>query len=147
MAKGVWSVLGWIGFVLAAIGAADVFLTWYPVDFGNAEWEFGTVSQSLNALPTVTMGLGLWLGSSLVAQRRWLSRSLSVAFVVLAVGIVAAALLWLMTVPIALDSVQQSSIAVGLQKSIARTALQSVLYPVVFAVVGIKGWKASEERA
>lgn len=141
----VWSLLGWVGFVLAAVGLVDIALTWYPFDFGNVEWEFGTVTQSLNALPTVTLGLGLWLVSALVAERIWLSRTVAVALVLLAVVVVAIAVLFVTTAPIALNSVPQNAIATGLKKSIARTATQSVLYPVVFLVIGIKGWKASRD--
>ena len=141
--RDVWSVIGWIGFVLAAMGLVDVFLTWYPFDFGNVEWEFGTVSQSFNGLPSVTMGLGLWLGSAVVLERKVLARLIAIAFVGLAVAVVVAAVLYATTVPIALNSVPENAVATGLRKAIAKTAAQSVLYPVVFLVIGIKGWKST----
>ncbi len=136
-----WSVLAWIGFILAAMGAVDVALTWYPVDFGNAEWEFGTVTQSLNGLPTVTMGLALWLVGALVLGRDRLAMVLAMVFVALGVVVAVAALLYATTVPLAVGSVQ-GAMRTGLIKAIAKTTAQSILYPLVFVVVGVKGLRA-----
>lgn len=140
-ARGIWPVLAWIGFVLAAVGAVDLGLTWIPLDFGNMEWEFGTVSQSFNGLPTLTMGLGLWLGAALASGRRFLAMGLAVGFLLLAVGVVAAAVVYGTTVPVALGSAGTGGIQIGLQKAVAKTATQAVLYPLGFVVVGIKGLK------
>lgn len=140
-----WSLLGWVGFVLAAMGSADLLLTWYPFDFGNTEWEFGTVTQSFNGLPTVTLGMGLWMASSIVAERAWLTRTLAIGFVVLAVLVLVGALLYATTVPMALNSVPANAIATGLKKAIAKTAAQSLAYPLVFLVVGVKGYRAAKK--
>ena len=46
-----WDLLGWLGFALFVVGGADFLLTWFPERFGNPEWEFGTITASLNAMP------------------------------------------------------------------------------------------------
>jgi hypothetical protein len=53
-----WYLLGWIGLAFALVGGFDLALIWIPLGFGNPEWEFGTVSATLDGLPVTTLGLG-----------------------------------------------------------------------------------------
>src|SRR5207245_6313338 len=50
-----WLLLGWIGLAFALIGGGDVLLTWVPMHFGSPEWEFGTITSSLDGMPVLTM--------------------------------------------------------------------------------------------
>lgn len=142
----IWSVLAWIGFALFVVAGVDVILTWVPTNFGNVEWEFGTVTSSFNGLPTVTIGLGLWLGASIFAGRRKTALALSGAFWAIGVLIVAAGILYAPTVPVALDTVPEGAVRGGLQKAIAKSSVQAILYPVVYAVVGWKGFRAARDN-
>ena len=136
-----WDLLGWIGLVFAAVGGVDLLLTWYPMNFGNPEWEFGTVSAALDGLPVLTLGLGLLMGAGAARGQRWLVRTMAVVLALLAVLIVAAAILYLLNLPIALQSVTQPVIRTGLKKAIAKTAGQSVLYPLAFGWIAWKAWR------
>ena len=136
-----WDLLGWIGLVFTAVGGVDLLLTWYPMNFGNPEWEFGTVSAALDGLPVLTLGLGLLMGAGAARGQRWLVRTMAVVLALLAVLIVAAAILYLLNLPIALQSVTQPVIRTGLKKAIAKTAGQSVLYPLAFGWIDWKAWR------
>ena len=136
-----WDLLGWIGLVFTAVGGVDLLLTWYPMNFGNPEWEFGTVSAALDGLPVLTLGLGLLMGAGVARGQRWLVRTMAVVLVVLAVLILAAAILYLTNLPIALQSVTQPVIRTGLKKAIAKAAGQSVLYPLAFGWIALKAWR------
>lgn len=141
-----WYLLGWIGLVFAAVGGVDLLLTWYPMNFGNPEWEFGTVSAALDGLPVLTMGLALLLGSGATRGERWLVRTMALVFAVLAVVILMAAVLYVTNVPIALKAVTQPVIRTGLKKAIAKAAGQSVLYPLAYLWIARKAWRHAAAR-
>ena len=136
-----WYLLGWIGLVFAGVGGVDLLLTWYPMQFGNSEWEFGTVSAALDGLPVLTLGIALLMGSGAARGERWLIRTMAMVYVLLAVFILIAAVLYVTNVPIALKAVTQPVIRTGLKKAIAKAAGQSVLYPLAFLWIARKAWR------
>ncbi len=138
-----WYLLGWVGLVFALVGGFDLLLTWYPLNFGNPDWEFGTITAALDGLPVTTLGLALLLGVAVARGKRWLVRTMAVVFVALAVVIVLAAMLYATDVPIALQSMTDPLIALGLKKAIAKTTVQALLYPVAFVWIAVKAWRHS----
>ena len=136
-----WTLFGWLGLVFTAVGGVDLLLTWYPLHFGNPEWEFGTVSASLDGLPVFSMGLVMLLGTAAANGRRWLMLAMIVVLAVMAMLIVAGAILYVTNVPIALKAVTQPAIRTGLKKAIAKAAAQSVLYPTAYAWLAWKAWR------
>ena len=141
-----WLLLGWMGLAFALIGGWDVLLTWVPMHFGNPEWEFGTITSSLDGLPVLTMGLVLVLGAGAARGTRWLVRTMAVLLVALAVAILVAAALYATSVPIALKSVMDPVVKTGLKKAIAKTTTQAVVYPVAFAWIALQAWRRSSLR-
>lgn len=136
--RGLGSITGWSGLAFLLIGGSDFALTWYPFDFGNREWEFGTVTASLNGLPVPTMGLALLLVGALLLERRWWSVLVALAAFGMALWVLAGAVLWGTTVPLAVQSVPPD-VAVGLKKAVLKGALQAVLYPGILLFIG---WRA-----
>jgi hypothetical protein len=136
-----WQLLGWLGFALATVGTVDLALTWIPLRIGTPEWEFATVSGTLNGMPVLAMGLGLMMGSAVGSGTVWLARTMAVVFGVLALLLIAAALLFATNIPMALRSVQNPVALEGLKKVIAKTAVQSALFPLIFAILAVKGWR------
>jgi len=61
---GSWQLLATAGWAFLVVGGMDVGLVWYPAAFGNAGWEFGSITTSLNGLPLPLMGLALVLASA-----------------------------------------------------------------------------------
>lgn len=138
-----WYLLGWIGLVFTIVGAADLLLTWYPFNLGNPEWEFGTVTAALDGLPVPTLGLALLLGVGAARGQRWLMRTVAVAFALLALVIVMAAILYASNIPLALQSVPDPVVQTGLKKAITKSTIQSVVYPIAFLWIAYKGWQHS----
>jgi hypothetical protein len=138
-----WYLLGWVGLVFALVGGTDLLLTWYPLNVGNPEWEFGTVSATLDGLPVPALGFALLLGAGVAGGKRWLVRTMAVVLVLLAAVIVLAAVLYATNVPIALQSVTDPLIRTGLKKAIAKTTTQAVLYPIAFVWIAVKAWRHS----
>jgi hypothetical protein len=141
-----WYLLGWIGVVFTLVGGLDLLLTWYPTAFGNPEWEFGTVSAALDGLPVLTLGLALVFGAAVAQGTRWLVTSVAIVFVVLAIVIVLAAVLYATNVPLALQSVQDPLVKTGLKKAMVKTAGQAVLYPLAFVWIAWKGWRHAWQK-
>lgn len=136
-----WRLLGLAGFAFALVGGIDVALTWYPLDFGSPEWEFGTITASLDGLPLPVMGLFLVLASAIARGVRWPARTAAVLLVILSVLILLGGIFYLTNVPIAMRAVAQNPTAsLGITRSLIKTSIQVVVYPTIFLVVAAKGW-------
>ena len=126
-----------LGATFAFVGLADLVLAWWPVAFGSPEWEFGTVTSTMNGLPVPVMGLALLLAGALAAGRHRTASVVSGICFVLAIATVGLAILWATTLPFAFQPVANDVVRLGLVKAVAKTALQLVAYPVLFVVLGI----------
>lgn len=142
-----WRLLGGAGFAFAVVAAADLALAWYPLGFGNAEWEFGTVTAVLGNFPLLIMGLGLLFSSAVGRGKAGLLKAISGLWLVLALMVVAMLALYARRVPEALQVVTEPVLREGIVESMVKVAVQGVFYPLAFAWMGIKGWKyASSEE-
>jgi len=139
--SGLGSVMGWSGLTFLLVGGVDFALTWYPLDFGNREWEFGTVTAGLNGLPVPTMGLVLLLVGALLVERRWWAGIVAVVSWGTLLWVLVGVVLWATTIPIALQAVPPE-VALGLKKALVKSALQSLMYPVILAYLGWSAVKA-----
>ena len=142
----VWTILRLAGAALAIVGLFDLGLTWIPLRFGVREWEFGTVTTSLNALPVVTMGLALLLAGAIPAGKRLVARGVAILLLSLAFCIVAAALLYATNLPFIFEAAREPAIGEGVRKSVLKTGMQAVLYPTVFVLLARQGWRHSGRR-
>jgi hypothetical protein len=134
-------LFGVVGWAFAVVGLVDLALVWYPPDFGNAEFEFGSVTAALNNLPIVVLGLTMWLASGAARGRKWVVRLASTVILLLAVAVVVGAVLYLTDVPLALQSKVEPLVMTGIKKSIAKTLLQAVMYPLVLTYVAVRAWR------
>ena len=74
-------------------------------------------------------------------SERALARFWSVVLVALAIVLLGCLALYTRTIPAALTAVTEPVLKLGLVKSITKTVLQGVGYPVAFLWTGIVGWK------
>ena len=135
-----WALLGWVGLVFLIVGGSDFALTWYPMNFGNREWEFGTVTASFNGLPILALGLGLLYAASLGFQRRWWAALTLIGSVVLMLWVVGGAVIWATNVPLALQAVPPEMM-VGIKKALVKTTIQSVTYPVILLFLAVRSFQ------
>lgn len=136
----VWAVLGWIGLAFIAVGGADFGLVWFPLDVGTREWEFAVVTQSFNGLPILLLGVGLLVAASdQVGRRWWASVGYGVSGVLL-LWILAGTALWGSNVTLALSTVPEE-VRIGVQKAVAKTLVQAVVYSVVLTYVLGRAWR------
>lgn len=135
-----WAVLGWIGLAFLVVGGSDFVLVWFPLSFGTREWEFATVTQSFNGLPILLLGVGLLMVASEQVERRWWLYVAAGAAAVLLLWVLAGFGLWASNVGLALETVPDE-LRVGIQKAVAKTAVQSVAYPVVLGYLVWRAWQ------
>ncbi len=138
-----WFLLGAVGIAFTIVGLTDLALVWYPPDFGNAEFEFGSITSVLNNMPIVALGLTMWIGSAAARGRKWSLRIASAVLLLVVLAIILMALLYLTVIPMALQSQVEPLVMTGIKKSIFKTLVQALVYPLVFAYVALKAWRHS----
>lgn len=134
-----WRLIGVLGLVFLAVGFLDIALAWYPFNYGNPEWEFATVSSTLDSFPVPTLGLALLLGAAVATGMRRGVRVWSVVLIVVAVLVLMAGVIYLLNLPLAFQSVQEPVLRTGLKKAVTKTIGQLVLYPAAFVTMAIMG--------
>lgn len=139
--ENVWAALGWVGAVFLIVGGADFALTWLPPNFGSREWQFATVTQSFNGLPILVLGIGLLIGGAMQTDRRWWAHLAAVGAVAMFVWVSVGVVLWGMNVSLAMASVPPE-LVIGVQKAIAKTLIQSVVYAAILAYLAVRAFGA-----
>ena len=142
-----WRVIGWFGFVLAAIGLADALVNWYPVALGSPEWEFGTISATFGALPLVTMGLAALLGSVLARGSRAGVIAVSLFVLLAGLAVLALYLLFLSDVPMALRATAGKLGGLPIRRGIARTSILGVGFGVGYLAAALVSLMSLRRRA
>jgi hypothetical protein len=123
-----WGVLAGLGGAFAIVALFDVALTFVPLGFGSAEWEFATATAVMNNLPLAVVGIGLLAVAGLGRRTPGLVTLASVLAAVLVVLILGLAVMFGRNVGAAVRTVTDPVLRQGLNESIARTAVQLVAY-------------------
>ena len=136
---GAWSFLGWVGVAFLVVGGFDFLLTFVPARFGNPEWEFGTVTSALNGVPVPLLGatlllLAAWANESVVGVRL-----LAALLILWGAAILGLAVIYGLTLPLAMRGFADPNIGLGLKRAIARSLVQLVVYPLVMLWLGVRG--------
>lgn len=131
-----WYLLGGLGLVFAVVGGLDILLAWYPPDFANLEWKFGTVTTTLNSMPLLTVGVVLLTGSAMARGRKGLMKTMAVILLVLLVVVLGCAILYIPQISPALAKVNDPTVQMGLKRAILKTNVQWVSYSIIL------GWIA-----
>jgi hypothetical protein len=135
-----WKLLGWLGAVYLIMSVIDIALGWYPVRFGTPEWEFGTVSATINGLAIPTLSLFLILCSAVARERATVVRVVSIVLICLAIFLAILFILYLTAVPLALKAVTSNAIIhQGMEKAIIKATVLFLGYEVLYIVAAMNG--------
>lgn len=135
-----WAILGWLGLAYLIMSVIDLALGWYPIRFGQPEWEFGTISATIAGLAIPTLSLYLILASAFARERTRLIKWVAVAMIVIAVFLGVLFILYLTAVPLALRAVSNNPIIhLGMEKSIIKSFTLFLGYEALFILGAIKG--------
>lgn len=135
---GAWQLLATVGWAFLVVGSMDVGLVWYPAAFGNAGWEFGSVTAMLNGFPLPLMAVALLLASGVARADRKAAWTVMVVAGVFVAACLFAAVLYSLSLPLALKSVTDPIGRQGLLKAVARSLVQLVVFPVVLITVMVR---------
>lgn len=137
-----WRLLSWIGAVFAVLGLVDIALGWYPAAFGNSEWEFGTISGTLNALTIPVMGLYLLAASAIARGDLRSGRILGAVMAIMALGLLMGGFLYITVAPIALKAVAGNDLVhMGMKKAIVKAMLLGVGYTWLLVLGALRAWR------
>lgn len=134
------------GLILAVAGWVDAGLFWLPLHFGNADWEIGTIGQTVDALPLGTISL-LLLATGLRARggsRTW-PRALAVVFGVLGLTLAGCVAIFLLDLPQILSAANTPG-GTGIMRAAVKVILFGVTYTVGYLLAAIFMWRGTSRR-
>lgn len=138
----VWRVVLILGITIAIVGWVDLALLWHPLQFGNAEWEFGTISAHFDGMPLGTIGLAtVAIGLMGLGWRRT-TRFLSVLILAVTAGLLAIAVIYGLDVPLALKGTQPQ-LHSAVTKAVIKTTAYVVTYVGFYLWLAITCWRRS----
>ena len=123
-----WRALRAAGLALLVMGCLDILLAWIPPRLGDPEWEFGTISATLNNMPVPVMGLALILAHA-AAWDSGLERTLVLIWsLIVLLFLIGAVTLYALDVPLALGAVQDPVPRRALRFGLVKAGAAFVVY-------------------
>ncbi len=135
-----WLILAVLGVTIAVIGWTDLALLWYPLNFGNPEWEFGTISAHYDGLPLGTIGLATSAVAVMGLGWRLATRVLSGLFALITLGLVGIFVIYLLDVPVALGGVAPAIVPI-IKKAIAKAVVFATVYMAFYGWLSVYLWR------
>jgi hypothetical protein len=137
-----WVVVAGTGLAVALVGWFDLALLWYPLRFGDPEWEFGTISAHFDGMPLGTVGLALLVAGAIGRGWRRTSRLLAVVCLLVVVGLLAISVIYLLDVPLALRATAPQ-IKPVMKKAMLKAGVFSATYTVLYAWLAWFLWRST----
>ncbi len=133
------------GIFIIVVGWVDILVGWFPLGFGSPEWEFGTVSATVDGLPLSTLGVVMTLLGASASGSRWGLWMASVWAAWVLMVLLVASVLYALTVPVALGQLGPAGLQAPLGRAVVKTSTLLALYMCFYgwmelqAVRGLKG--------
>lgn len=135
-------VLVALGLILLLVGGIDILLAWIPLQLGNADWEFGTISMTLNVMPVPSMGLAILTAVGLVGQNRPILSLVASWSVLVSLSLLGAAVLYLLDVPLAMRAMEDPANRAALRTAVLKAAFSLLVYLVFHVFVAARSIRA-----
>jgi hypothetical protein len=130
-----WRIVFSAALALSVIGGSDVALLWYPLKFGNIDWEFATITAFFDGLPLATIGLSGMVAGATALRRRGVSRALAVFSVLMVMLLLALVGVYVLAV---LSGVKTLNPAyeVMFVRAVLKTSVLAVTYLTLYTWLG-----------
>jgi len=133
------------GLGLAAIGLVDVALLWASPRFGSPEWEFGTISGTLEAMTLPTVGIAI-LSAGLIARGSRIAAYLvAVLCLLLALFAIACSGLFALTVPPAWRGTPPP-LKPAVKVTLVKNAVLAMTYIPLFVFLSWTAFRSARKR-
>jgi hypothetical protein len=128
--------------MLTVAGWLDIALLWYPPRLGEADWEFGIIAQSLDAMPLPTMGLTLLAVAGLLHQGRGPRWLLVGIFALVTLWLAGCAVLFALDVPQALRAIERDArLGPGIKRVLLKTTVYFASYVAGHVAATVWLWR------
>jgi hypothetical protein len=138
-----WTIVAVTGLAIAVVGWFDLALLWYPLRFGDPEWEFGTISAHLNGMPLGTVGLALLVAGAIGRGWRRTTRLLAIVCLLVVIGLLAISVVYLLDVPLALRAAAPQVKPI-LVKAMLKAGVFGATYTVLYAWLAWFLWRKTQ---
>jgi hypothetical protein len=130
----------WFGIALAVVTLANFGLLWWRPSFGNAEWEFSTIGQTIDRIPLLVVSMALIVYGALQSGSVRGTRAVAILLVLLALWIIGSTVLYGMASLVAFKLVPGNQLSV-VRRTVAKNLFGSIVYTVLFGVTAIQLWR------
>jgi len=135
-----WAMGFLCGLTVAAVGALDNALLFYPPQFASLDWEFGTISGLIEGMPLMTIGFGaMVVTSAAMGWKKW-RRALSIMSLLIALVLLALLVIFALDVPAAFSAVQPA-MQTSIKKLVLKNAVMGSCYLLFYVALGVWTWR------
>lgn len=139
MAWATWALVGW---ALVIVGFIDIAMLYFPARLASVDWEFGTISGTVDGMPLMTIGMGAITAAAAARGRRGWMRAISVAQLVVTLVLLVLLGIYASDIPVALRAVEPA-LQPTLTKAIIKTVVMGGVYVVLYVSLGVWTWRRS----
>src|SRR5262249_27482403 len=138
-----WALVGW---ALTIVGIADITLLYFPARLASVDWEFGTISGTIDGMPLVTIGLSAVTAAAAARGRRGGLRTASILQLLATMVLLTLLAVYASDIPVALRAVEPA-LQPTLQKAIIKTVFMGGVYDVLYLSLGVWTWRRSRSTS
>jgi hypothetical protein len=136
------TLLAAVGVAFAVVGIVDLALLWYPLGFGNASWEFGTLSRTFDNVPMSGLGVVLVAAGVLLhpsVRPSWI-RAGAIIFGCAALLMISLAVVYATAVPAVIQDAPPEVMG-ALKRAVVKNGVQILAYTIMFAAAAALLWR------
>ena len=135
----------WFGIALGLVTLVNFGLLWWAPKFGNPEWEFQVIGQSLDRLPLVIVSMALISYGTIAANSVRGTRAAAIVFALLALWVVSSAVIYAMASLVAFKLVPGNQLST-VRHNVAKNLFVAVVYIILFASMTAQLWRRTRRR-
>ena len=132
-----------MGITVSVVGWTDLALLWYPLNFGNPQWEFGTISGHFDGMPLGTLGISILTVGAYGKGWHRTTRVFAVIVAVIAVLLFAISVIYLLDVPVALRGTAPEMGGL-LKKAMFKTGVFAAVYICFYSWLAWFLWRKTK---
>jgi hypothetical protein len=136
------TLLATVGAAFAVVGIVDLALLWYPLGFGSASWEFGTLSRTFDNVPMSGLGVVLVAAGMLwhpSVRPSWI-RAGAILFGCAALLVIVLGAVYATAVPAVFRDAPPEVIG-SFKRAVVKTGAQILVYTIMFAGAAALLWR------